>query len=69
MRYSLLAYNKDRDIYEGIIDSDNKAEIEEIAKRLVYKIHDNLLVDETGEPFDWLELWDEENGKRDTIYH
>lgn len=71
MRYGLLAYNKDKDIYDGIMESDDKEELETLAGELVFKLHNDELKDESGEPYDWLELWDEEddNGINDIIYH
>lgn len=71
MRYGLLAYNKDKDIYDGIMESDSKEELEILAGELVFKLHNDELKDESGEPYDWLELWDEEddNGINDIIYH
>ena len=71
MRYGLLAYNKDKDIYDGIMESDSKEELETLAGKLVFKLHNDELKDESGEPYDWLELWDEEddNGINDIIYH
>ena len=71
MRYGLLAYNKDKDIYDGIMESDDKEELKTLAGELVFKLHNDELKDESGEPYDWLELWDEEddNGINDIIYH
>ena len=71
MRYSLLAYNKDKDIYDGIKESDSKEELDTLAGELVFKLHNDELKDESGEPYNWLELWDEEddNGINDIIYH
>lgn len=70
MRYGLLAYNKDKDIYDGIMESDNKEELETLASELVSKLRNEELKDKSGEPYDWLELWDEEddNGINDIVY-
>ena len=70
MRYSLLAYNKDKDIYDGIMGSDNKEELETLAGELVFKLYNEELKDKSGEVYDWLELWDEEddNGANDIVY-
>ena len=70
MRYGLLAYNKDKDIYDGIMESDSKEELETLAEELVFKLCNDELKDKNGEPYDWLELWDEEddNGINDIIY-
>lgn len=70
MRYALLAYNKDKDIYDGIMGSDNKEELETLAGELVFKLHNDELKDKSGDPYDWLELWDEEddNGINNIVY-
>ena len=70
MRYALLAYNKNKDIYDGIMGSDSKEELETLAGELVFKLRNDELKDKSGEPYDWLELWDEEddNGINDTVY-
>lgn len=70
MRYGLLAYNKDKDIYDGIMGSDNKEELETLAGELVFKLRNDELKDKSGESYDWLELWDEEddNGINDIVY-
>lgn len=59
MRYSLLAYNKDKDIYDAITGSDNKEELKTLAGELVFKLNNEESKDKSGEVYDWLELWDE----------
>ena len=60
MRYSLLAYNKDKDIYDGIIESDNKEELEMLAGEPGYKLHKDELKEKNGRDFDWACLWGKE---------
>lgn len=70
MRYGLLAYNKDKDIYDSIKESDSKEELDTLANNLLDKLKKGELKDKAGEFYDWLELWDEEddNGINDIIY-
>lgn len=71
MRYTLMIYGKDRDIYDKIYSSDDKNELIAIANLLVEFVRCGKIVDDKGEPYDWLEIWDEEddNGINDIIFH
>ena len=67
--YHFMGYNKDRDIYnELVVFKDVKtanAQIETY-KNMLCK---DELKDETGEPYDWIEMWNSEddNGVEDLI--
>lgn len=68
MHYSLLAYNKDRDIFDNIMESNDKKELEKLAISLVPKMEKDELRDDIGEPYDWLEIWDEKENIRLSVY-
>lgn len=61
MRYALMIYNKDRDIYDEIIESDDKNKLIMVANLLVEPVRCGRIKDRSGEPYDWLEIWDEED--------
>ena len=56
----LMAYNKDRDNYDEV-HAGPVAEVFAIAEKLRPRLRDGLLLDATGEPYDWLEIWDDED--------
>ena len=59
--YCTLSYNE---VHAGPI-----AEVFAIAEKLRPRLRDGLLLDATGEAYDWLEIWDDEddNGESDII--
>lgn len=71
MRYALMIYGKDKDIYDEILESNNKDELVAIATLLVEFVRCGKIVDRQKEPYDWLEIWDEEddNGVNDIYFH
>lgn len=70
-KYAFLAYNKDRDVYDEVASSDNKDELKKIAESFLSSLKAGLFKDSTGEPYDWMELWDEEddNGTNNICFH
>ena len=71
MRYTLMIYGKDRDIYDQITESNDKDELIAIANLLVEFVRCGRIVDDQKEPYDWLEIWDEEDDNRanDICFH
>ena len=65
----VMAYNKDRDIYNELATADNYKQIEPKIPAWQAQLKDDALRDETGEPYDWLEVWDDEdvNGMNDIV--
>lgn len=67
--YHFMGYNKDRDIYDELATFNDvriaDAYIESYRKWLCR----DELRDETGEPYDWIEVWNDEddNGVNDFI--
>lgn len=65
----IMAYNKDRDVYNevGLVNSYKQIEPSIPAWQAMLKDED--LLDEIGEPYDWLELWEDEddNGVNDIV--
>ena len=64
----VMAYNKDRDIYNELATAKNYDQIEPKIPAWQAQLKDDALRDETGEPYDWLEVWDEDdNGVNDIV--
>ena len=64
-----MGYNKDRDIYNELaVFDDIKREDTHIETYRAMLCKDELK-DETGEPYDWIEIWNSEddNGVEDLI--
>ena len=66
--YCLMAYNNDRDIYNEIC-SGTYSEVREVSDSLLDQLRSGKLCDETGESYDWMEIWNDEddNGYNDEI--
>ena len=67
--YHFMGYNKDRDIYNELVVFDDVKMADahiETYRAMLYK---DELKDETGEPYDWIEVWNDEddNGVDDLI--
>ena len=58
----IMAYNKDRDIYNELALADNLEQIKPNIPAWQEMLKNDNLRDETGEPYDWLEVWDDEDG-------
>ena len=59
--YHFMGYNKDRDIYNELATCDDK-----VITYMTIEVYRNALrkdelKDETGEPYDWIEVWDDED--------
>ena len=65
----VMAYNKDRDIYNELALANNYKPIEPNVPAWQEMLKDEKLKDEAGEPYDWLEVWDDkdDNGVNDII--
>lgn len=61
MRYKLMAYDKDNDVYDFIMESDTYHKVCYTAF-IMYPIllEDRLLSKDNREPYDWFEIWDTE---------
>ena len=55
----IMAYNKDRDSYNELALADNYEQIEPNISAWREMLKNEELKDEAGEPYDWLEVWDE----------
>ena len=65
----VMAYNKDRDVYNEFAFADNYEQIEPNISAWQEMLKNEELKDETGEPYDWIEVWDDEDdhGTNDII--
>lgn len=62
--YNLMGYNKDRDTYEELSIFHKLSVAELMFERLIELLKNDILKDETGETFDWLEVWNDEDDNR-----
>lgn len=62
--YILMGYNKDRDAYEELFVFHKLSVAELMFERLIELLKNDILKDETGETFDWLEVWNIEDDNR-----
>jgi hypothetical protein len=62
--YNLMGYNKDRDTYEELFIFHKLSVAELMFERLIELLKNDILKDETGETFDWLEVWNDEDDNR-----
>lgn len=67
--FYLMGYNKDDDTYGQLATRTSKQAMLEEANHLLPKLLSDSLRDKSGEPYDWLEVWDEEddNGAGDIV--
>lgn len=67
--YHLMGYNKDRDVYNELIVFDDVCMTNKYVKVCKTMLLKDELKDETGEPYDWIEIWNDEddNGVDDII--
>lgn len=65
----VMAYIKDRDVYNELALADNYEQIEPNILAWREMLKNEELKDETREPYDWLEVWDDEDdhGTNDII--
>lgn len=59
MRYKLMGYDKDNDVYDFIMGSDDYNKVYFTAF-VIYPmlLEDRLLSQNNREPYDWFEIWD-----------
>lgn len=62
--YILMGYNKDRDAYEELFVFHKLSVAELMFERLIELLKNDILKDESGEFFDWLEVWNIEDDNR-----
>ena len=67
MRFALMAYDIDNDMYGELYHSDSFDEIERAAKELIRLVEKDLLLSDALEPYDYLEIWDEQEIVPDII--
>ena len=64
MRYELRAYDKDNDVYDFIMGSDDYNKVYFTTFMLhPMLLEDRLLSKNNREPYDWFEIWDTETNK------
>ena len=56
----LMGYDKDNDVYDELNKGD-KIQMESLANRRVERHKTTELRSSCGEPYDWFELWDDED--------
>lgn len=56
----LMGYDKDNDVYNELNKGD-KTSMESLAKRVMEKHKVTELISSCGDPYDWFELWDDED--------
>lgn len=60
----IVAYNKDRDVYNELALANSYKQIEPCILAWQAMLTDEALLDETGEPYGWLEVWDDRDDDR-----
>lgn len=67
--YHFMGYNKDRDIYNELTAFNDVRTMDAHIGTYQSMLRKDELKDETGEPYDWFEVWDDEddNGVNDLI--
>ena len=55
-----MEYDKDNDVYDELNKGD-KQQMESLAKRVAEKHKVTELRSSCGDPYDWFELWDDED--------
>ena len=67
--YYFLGYNKDADRYDELVTVKSHVQLERRAQALQRALACDELRDADNEPYDWIELWDDEddNGVNDII--
>lgn len=67
--YHFMGYNKDRDIYDELVTFDDIQTAEVHIEDYRIMLRKDELKDATGEPYDWIEMWNSEddNGVNDLI--
>lgn len=65
MRYKLMAYDKDNDVYDLIMGSDDYNKVYFTAFMMYPMVlEDRLLSKDNKEAYDWLEIWDYNKNER-----
>ena len=57
----VMAYNKDQDVYDEVALVNSYKEIKPNIPAWREMLKNEKLKDEAGEPYDWLEVWDDED--------
>ena len=57
----IMAYNKDRDVYNELALANNYKQIELNIPAWREMLKNEELKDEAGEPYDWLEVWNDKD--------
>lgn len=67
--YHFIGYNKDRDVYNELAVFDDVKMADAHIGTYKTMLHNDELKDETGEPYDWIKVWNDEddNGVDDLI--
>lgn len=67
--YHFMAYNKDRDVYDELTAFDDMQTANAHIETYKAMLCKDELKDETGEPYDWIEIWncEDDNGVNDLI--
>lgn len=67
--YHFMGYNKDRDIYNELTAFDDMKMADAHIGTYQTMLCNDELKDEVGEPYDWVEVWNDEddNGVDDLI--
>lgn len=61
MRYKLIGYDKDNDVYDFIMGSDDYNKVYFTAFVIYPMLLENRLLSQNNrEPYDWFEIWDTE---------
>lgn len=59
--YHFMGYNKDRDVYNELAVFDDVRMADAHIGIYQSMLCKDELVDETGEPYDWIEIWNDED--------
>ena len=59
--YHFMGYNKDRDVYNELAVFDDVRMADAHVETYQSMLRKDELRDETGEPYDWVEVWNDED--------
>lgn len=59
--FCFMGYNKDEDRYDELLKADSVQKVEKRIPAFQKALIADELCDRRGEPYDWVEVWDEED--------
>lgn len=69
MQYALVGYDKDYDIYESIVESNNISYLIKVGKEIAKEDLYRICPDGSKEPFDWFEIVNANDATYPEVYY